>query len=709
MQNKLLVLALVVGCNDPQSVEPVVMTTIQPEPKPEHVASGVPHGALITSLAITEEGDAAVSGDMMSGLRLWPSLDGKHEAVPFVAPGIEQVAITHLGDELLIGLVDQAGTATLARFSKAGAERGRVSLPADTAIEQLIAIDGTVLVRRVDQVIERYDARGKLLGRLGAAPGISLESLTARKGIAAVLEVERRLKPVPGDVKRAAHKPEPPPVITPTAEHMRFIKLDKTALAWGDEIVLPSETSPTALALSPNHERFAVASMTGSALKPQIYAVKEPLKPLDMAQTEYVQPDAMFGFADNDHVGIQTSGQMTWVSVRVPEPATAKETKYDPWQVTGTGYKFATPHEATNDHAAGFGDNMFVAAIGVDLVMMTPETTRYLGWESLATGNLTIAGPHVGIESGVSHTTWLDHDLVRETEVDTADLGFGRPTRLYWLDQNHAVFEDDKAATYDKDNNYQQHSQMSLVDFRHRDQKRELGDFGYIQRVELQEDVHQLVIVETGGIHRWDIDIDHDRVTPLPVLKATKVSGPQFVRMLDPKKADGVVAIVAGYTEDGMRVERFKADSVKGVGEKEPVGGLLAIGPHGELYERAATNIIVQHGSERVTWPAPTVAEAVVIDPHGGDRAATLHGTEIAVNDLRGGRKWMQSIWGAQNVVFTGDGQRVIVRTMGGLVLLDAETGKKLGTACGFAFGVMKKTPVSIAMNAAPVCEDPGT
>src|SRR4051812_27875927 len=40
-----------------------------------------PHGAAISQVALTDAGDAALTLDEVDHLRLWPTLDGKHEPV----------------------------------------------------------------------------------------------------------------------------------------------------------------------------------------------------------------------------------------------------------------------------------------------------------------------------------------------------------------------------------------------------------------------------------------------------------------------------------------------------------------------------------------------------------------------------------------------------------------------------------------------------
>ncbi len=77
--------------------------------------------------------------------------------------------------------------------------------------------------------------------------------------------------------------------------------------------------------------------------------------------------------------------------------------------------------------------------------------------------------------------------------------------------------------------------------------------------------------------------------------------------------------------------------------------------------------------------------------------------------DPEGTVLWKQNVWGAQGIVFTTDNAAVIVRTSGGLIELDPATGARINAACGFAFGVMTKTPIMNTFNTQPVCEDLGT
>src|SRR3569832_140727 len=82
-------------------------------PAPERIPVGVPHGGFINHVAVTEPGDAAVSLENIGGLRLWPTLDGSREPVPFTVNGAAAVALSPAGKELLVGVRDEAGAVQL--------------------------------------------------------------------------------------------------------------------------------------------------------------------------------------------------------------------------------------------------------------------------------------------------------------------------------------------------------------------------------------------------------------------------------------------------------------------------------------------------------------------------------------------------------------------------------------------------------------------
>ncbi len=659
--------------------------------------AGVPHGGLIAHLAVTDQADAAVSVDNLGGLRLWPTLDGTREPIPFAVSGAQTLAITHAGNELLVGVVDEAGAGHLLRFTRAGALRANVPLPGETAIEQLIAIDGGVLVARADASLERYDAAGNRLGRIAIESGERLGAIAFRHGAAAALIGIAEPGTTPGSApleqvrtEPRARRPAPPPVpvLIERARALRWIEIGD-GLHWGRTVELPAELDDQALAIAPGHHRIAISTRLGK------------LQVLDVDHRPHLVegPDAVgelgspLGFVDDDHV-VRVFRTTHWWSAK----AAAAPAKPDPWHVeTGGG------DETVNDIAGAFGDGRVVAGIGPDLLLQDLHDTRYLGWRDTASGALVAAGAHVGLETTSTHVVWLDRELQRETDLELGDLGLGTVNRAWWLDPDHAVVQ----------SNDQNRVKLELVDLRHRDRRVDLGTYGYVARVELEPSLHVLAIADGGVIRRFSVDLERDRVDELPALDAS--TSLQTMRLLDPARANGAIAIVAGYGDDGERLITYRADGarrharIRGKRSAALEGNVLGIAPDGTVYLRTAGAVIAQRdGKTGLHFPAGELSDLLVPDA-SGEHLASIHGTEVAMYLADGTVVWRQHVWGAQDVRFVAGGSRLVLRTAGGIVALDVATGARRAAACGFAFGLMTKTPQTGALNVQPVCEDLGT
>src|SRR6185312_1559998 len=157
-----------------------------------------------------------------------------------------------------------AGAVQLLRFSRTGVLRGRVQVPGETEIDQLVAIEGGVLVARADESIERYDAKGQLRGRIGAGPGESFGALATRHGAAGVILVEQRLEEQPPvlELEEIPDHPRPRHKVLVNRGHaakMRWIVLGD-GLSWGATLALPDKLAETGLAISPSHQRIALFS-----------------------------------------------------------------------------------------------------------------------------------------------------------------------------------------------------------------------------------------------------------------------------------------------------------------------------------------------------------------------------------------------------------------------------------------------------------------
>ena len=253
---------------------------------------------------------------------------------------------------------------------------------------------------------------------------------------------------------------------------------------------------------------------------------------------------------------------------------------------------------------------------------------------------------------------------------------------------------------------------VTLVDLRHHEVSLALGTYRDIQGLQFDPGTAVLALVLPEEIRRFKIDVDHDKTSALATL-ASKMTMQQ-VKILDPARANGLVALNVGWDNDGesqFAIAWREGRGTKRVGKKTklPTGAIISIDDTGIAYRRTPDGVVgTRDGKQVARFPAGIDSEQLTTNVTG-DRLASIHGAELAVYDPQGALVWRQSIWGAQSVQFIAKDARLLVRTGGGLIVLDAATGKRLAAACGFAFGLTTKAPVATALNVRPVCEDPDT
>src|ERR1700733_8231751 len=279
MRSSALVIVMLAACSQTEeraAVEAVASTA------PDRIAPGVPHGAVISRVALAEHGDAALTIDNLGELRLWPSLDGKRPPVPVAAAAPAQIALGGAGDELVAAILDQAGNVAVLRVGRDGSIRGRAQISGEIACDQVIAIDDGVLVQRRDQSIERFSATGVSTGRIAPEPGEQIVAITRRRGAAmALINWER-----------------------PDSSLLRWIELDGQ-LRWGTTVGLPEAV--TRVALSPAHHRVAVTYARDNGLR--VFDL-DP-RPRLHNGTGTPTGDGAIGFVDDDHVAMIGS-TITW-------------------------------------------------------------------------------------------------------------------------------------------------------------------------------------------------------------------------------------------------------------------------------------------------------------------------------------------------------------------------------------------------------------
>jgi hypothetical protein len=490
-----------------------------------------------------------------------------------------------------------------------------------------------------------------------------------------------------------SQQPPPPPDIvppSPTANEMRWIVVDD-GLRWGTAVKLPKPVEPRTLALAPNHRRIAVLDAATQTVS--VLALDPLAKQIANASMLNGGPTAPMGFVDDDHLAV-VMGALRWWSAPAVKPAA------DPWAVE-------TPPPSAlgggRSDVGAIGDGLVVSGFAGSLELTSLVATRYLGWKYIGQGVTAPLDNRIGLAISNTHVLWLDdNNLVKTGEADVTDGPDGTPAYSVFVGPHHVVSEIVKDSKYT----------LQLIDTEHK-QPIKVGTYPYVERIEYDPELHVLVVGTQGQVYRYAIDVAHGTVTELLGLKTNpQVQG---VRLLDPAKANGVIALVTSYEDDGQHLAVYrndKPDKARLIHASKSVlvkGAVLSTDPTGAAYVRLDLDPpqlgLMRDGRVETKFP-PELVEDQVIASHDAKRFVTVRNTELALHDASGKQLWHQSQWATMTVQFTTDDKKLILRTSGGLVLLDAQTGVRVAQACGYEFGVFDKDPPLNTLGVSPVCED---
>ena len=669
MPRRALVL-LVAGCaaRAPTDAGACAHATVAIRPAPivdaPRLRAGIPHGGEIRAVAATERGDAAISVDVLGGVRLWPSLDGRRLPLVIPASAPAELALARAGDELLAAILDEAGGVTLSRVGPDGELRGRVQLPGGDAYVHVVAIDGGMLAVRRDETIERYDARGVRRGRIAADPGERLGAVAVRRGRAIAL-----VETAPGEARAA-----------------RWIALDG-GLAWGPRVELPEAVSPDALALAPTLARIAVVPAPRELdvldLSPVAHQVWGP------AQFSASSPGTL-GFADDATVAIAGRAVASW---HLPDLQRARP-------------------DADGSLATGaIVDGRVISAGGGSLELFDPATshTRYLGWAQLAgAGSLEAVGDRVVLEnsdrSGEAATlSWLDAHLARTRTYVGPQHGQVAPVDdrhvlVHGVAYREAVLqrEDDKP----RPGPAPLSQFVKLVDLDAPDAPVSLD----VPALNLayRADLGVIAVGDAGVVRRWRLDVARGRATELPPVHI----GPSVdIALLDPARAGGAVAfaVEAPLAGEGEKRTTYFGASAAVDGPRID-GAVIANDASGTLAVRERTDVreLARDGAA-ARFDVETDQATIAVFAHADRELAIADGCIVSLYDPRGARRWRHALCGVHAMTFTPDDHELVASTAGGVIALDPATGDPVAAACGWDFGLHDDLP-SQALDGEPVC-----
>lgn len=661
-----------------------------PAAAPVRLAPAI-HGSEIAMVAALEDGSAALTADSIGELRLWPTLDGKRPPVPVDAPSPTQLALATAGSELLAAIRDHAGGVTLLRLDRDGTPRGRMTLASDVTAVRVIAIRDGVLVWRSDQSIARYDATGALHGRVVTDPGQHVVAIGARHG-AAFAMVSSAGDPL-------------------ASRALRWLAIDTAELRWGTTVTL-AEAVAAPVALSPDHRHLAARAAAQRTIVRMYELGATRANPSNAkppaAATLVAEQDAQLGFTTDTTLAI-LGAALTWWELAPPVTPAAS----DPWAPQGPRPPPPSPiaaHPSAGD--AALVDGRAIVGAATALALATPQRTRYLGYRALFTSIVTPLDDGFAASGEGAQIVWLDRELhiVREVELRAHD-----PTASYAL-----VVGPHHVIVYRMDNNQ---FKFELVDTDQPKRTVAIGTYPALQRLEYLADAHVLALTsKEGRVERIAIDVGRHAVTHLPAL-ASKL-GVTMVKLLDPARAGGVVALVTGYSldpsKDGseLRVAVFRDDKPDAHGaiaaattSKLTNGTAVGADASGNLYTfvpgpQGAELVIRRDGKESARTAIEGATGVGAVD-HAGTRVAMLRGhSSIVMLDAGGHELWRHPMWSALDLTFSADDRLLLARTSRGLALLDALTGKRVGSACAWAFALADTAPPIGTYGQSPTCVD---
>ena len=672
----LLVLALA-ACGTRES-EPIATTGSAPkitaDGAPATIDAGAPlpiatatHGGAIAVVAVVDRGDAAISADENGELRFWPRLDGTREPVVIRGRAPVELALARERDGYVAALLDAAKGVELLHLTTDGALRSRQVVRAEPGVEELAASTTALLARRTDHTIVRLDATTRAARTLAPEVGEQLLAIAARRSVAIA----------------GIADPDRPSEI----EVVREIRLSGD-LAWGRAYDLPVPLAAP-LAVSPSGRRIAgLHARTGAGVvielvpKPRVIA----------SDIVSMDPDeSVIGFLDEESAVVRGG-----LVLRAPVvTATA-----DPWSGTRSTIRVRLGRNSV------VADGVVVGGLGTHLVIADPDRAQFLGYRDLGVGFLRVTGPQITLGFG-NRVLWLDAKLARVRAHDVVNDAAGgiAVDDRHLLKGTFTYLEDDRSRL-----------DIALLDVV---TGKEVPLGGWWKGATLAYD-HETKVFAIAGyttkVVRMQLDLATGKATPLRPLEGRTDTN---VELLDPKLADGAVALAYTFDERGMRIDTFvddgksthpltAASSVRLSDIEFPIG----VDQTGAMYNLASRPapqpkpvFVHRAGKElkRLVVDGAVIGGAV---DRAGTMVAVFSAADVFLYDMDGKERWRVPAWSVNIARFTTDGDTLLVNTQGGLMALDTATGERRATGCGWGFGLSAVEPPLTVFVAPVVCAE---
>lgn len=245
------------------------------------------HAMSLRALAVIDDGSLAVSVDLDGGVRLWPTLDGKHEPVVVVMNRPTTLAVTRDGSDVAIVGLDGAGSLEVVRTRPSGEALLRSQLVIERPVVGMLATTAGLVALLDDQTLALFDLRGVRTGTLVPAPGHRIAGLVTRRNRVLAFDA--------------------------TSDAMRGRWLEQgEAPHWGEETP-PLKLDPTTAALSPDLTRIAARSPDRRAIVVVSLRTGKVIERPPIEEGSQLSDEAVVGYVDAKTLAVRTfDNQLEW-------------------------------------------------------------------------------------------------------------------------------------------------------------------------------------------------------------------------------------------------------------------------------------------------------------------------------------------------------------------------------------------------------------
>jgi hypothetical protein len=615
-----------------------------------------PHGGSISAIAVTREGDAALTVDDRDGMRLYATLDGTRPPVVVDLPPELRLVLAHRGDAFAVALRDSAGGLVLATLDRDGRTLTRTAIDSDPRVDGLVALDAGMLAWRADETLALYADDGRMLARLATDPGQRIVTISAIPGGA--IAIVQATSESGGTTARA-----------------RALIATPHSLAWGASLEVAMDVEGK-LAISPQG-RYLARVEPGSPSFVTSVNVIELASGRTVASETATQRDLSIGFIDEEHAVVSSSGRMTWLAFDGTDPIVVQP-------AIGTSHSRSPQPLAT-------GHGIAVTASFNQLVLSNIRDVHYLAY-GLAFTRFIQPDGHGGVLAAMTNDSGIvfaegDHDLKFSRQLSAPVNRLAFYTR---------VGSDEWAvASQPPEGDHDHNVRFAVLDVAHDVWSPQTAEAPMLAGLEGAPSTHLVGMTGIQPVSLLQFDAATHALWPIALQGKPKTTA--SVRPVDPALADGTRVVRIVDSNSTRTVQWLRDETARPTKAIDVAGTVLAVDPAGHVYvDQTATphDVLVfgpsgelvatlpqQDPNTQQLWPSPR-----------GTLVAMRTAAGLSMYGLDGKRKWVIRVRPYSNAIWTDD-DTLVLQGPAGIGRLDAATGAMTATTCGWQFGLSAKPP----------------